>query len=174
MKTPNWPWNLYEIIFGKSITEADLSVDHYEALEYVLTHTMPERDAKMLRLRYQEDLTYREIGEIMGITANGARYNIINSFSRMRSPKRIRYLRYGMAVGSNSMPPNTPLEKTGIENLDIPRFVYNCLKRASIDTVEQLIGKSEEEMMGIRCFGKGSLEIVQQALAKCGLNLPRE
>jgi DNA-directed RNA polymerase subunit alpha len=62
------------------------------------------------------------------------------------------------------------LEMT-IEELDLSVRSYNCLKRAGINTVEELTTKSEEDMMKVRNLGKKSLEEVQQKLQELGLDL---
>ncbi|SHJ96092.1 DNA-directed RNA polymerase subunit alpha [Geosporobacter subterraneus DSM 17957] len=62
------------------------------------------------------------------------------------------------------------LEMT-IEELELSVRSYNCLKRAGINTVEELTQKSEEDMMKVRNLGKKSLEEVQQKLAELGLGL---
>jgi DNA-directed RNA polymerase subunit alpha len=65
------------------------------------------------------------------------------------------------------------LEMT-IEELDMSVRSFNCLKRAGIDTVEQLINKTEEDMMKVRNLGKKSLEEVIQKLHSLNLDLKRE
>ena len=62
------------------------------------------------------------------------------------------------------------LEMT-IEELDLSVRSYNCLKRAGINTVEDLINKTEEEMMKVRNLGRKSLEEVVQKLEALGLRL---
>ncbi|SFI35277.1 DNA-directed RNA polymerase subunit alpha [Tindallia magadiensis] len=62
------------------------------------------------------------------------------------------------------------LEMT-IEELDLSVRSYNCLKRAGINTVEELAEKNEEEMMKVRNLGKKSLEEVQKKLIALGLSL---
>ena len=62
------------------------------------------------------------------------------------------------------------LEMT-IEELDLSVRSYNCLKRAGINTVEELVQRNEEEMMKVRNLGRKSLEEVQQKLAALGLTL---
>lgn len=61
-----------------------------------------------------------------------------------------------------------------IEELDLSVRSYNCLKRASINTLQELIQKSEEDMMRVRNLGKKSLEEVQQKLESLGLKLRSE
>ena len=58
-----------------------------------------------------------------------------------------------------------------IEELDLSVRSYNCLKRAGINTVEELANKSEDDMMKVRNLGKKSLEEVIQKLEELGLGL---
>ncbi|NLM47845.1 MAG: DNA-directed RNA polymerase subunit alpha [Epulopiscium sp.] len=58
-----------------------------------------------------------------------------------------------------------------VEELDLSVRSYNCLKRAGINTVEELISRTEEEMMKVRNLGKKSLEEVLNKLAELGLSL---
>lgn len=58
-----------------------------------------------------------------------------------------------------------------IEELDLSVRSYNCLKRASINMVSELVEKTEEDMMKVRNLGKKSLEEVTQKLAELGLSL---
>ncbi|HMM69617.1 MAG TPA: DNA-directed RNA polymerase subunit alpha [Gudongella oleilytica] len=62
------------------------------------------------------------------------------------------------------------LEMT-VEELDLSVRSYNCLKRAAINTVEELTQKTEDDMMKVRNLGKKSLEEVQRKLAELGLSL---
>ncbi len=58
-----------------------------------------------------------------------------------------------------------------IEELDLSVRSYNCLKRAGINTVEDLANKTEEDMMKVRNLGRKSLEEVLNKLAELGLSL---
>lgn len=62
------------------------------------------------------------------------------------------------------------LEMT-IEELDLSVRSFNCLKRAGINTVEELTQRTEEDMMKVRNLGRKSLEEVQQKLEALGLSL---
>ncbi len=61
-----------------------------------------------------------------------------------------------------------------IEELDLSVRSYNCLKRAGINTVQELANKSEDEMMKVRNLGRKSLEEVQAKLDELGLGLRKE
>jgi DNA-directed RNA polymerase subunit alpha len=58
-----------------------------------------------------------------------------------------------------------------IEELDLSVRSYNCLKRAGINTVEDLANKTEEDMMKVRNLGRKSLEEVLKKMADLGLAL---
>ena len=61
-----------------------------------------------------------------------------------------------------------------IEDLDLSVRSFNCLKRAGIDTVSDLVSRSEDEMIKVRNLGKKSLEEVTQKLQSLGLGLRRD
>jgi DNA-directed RNA polymerase subunit alpha len=65
------------------------------------------------------------------------------------------------------------LEMT-IEDLDLSVRSFNCLKRAGINTVDDLINKSEEEMMKVRNLGKKSFDEVKEKLQSLGFDLNSE
>lgn len=66
--------------------------------------------------------------------------------------------------------PDTVMKVT-IEELDLSVRSFNCLKRANINTVEDLTNKTEEEMIKVRNLGRKSLEEVEHKLAMMGLSL---
>ena len=63
-----------------------------------------------------------------------------------------------------------PLDMT-IEDLDLSVRSYNCLKRAGINTLAELVQKSEEDMMKVRNLGRKSLEEVKKKLVELDLSL---
>ncbi len=65
------------------------------------------------------------------------------------------------------------LEMT-IDELDLSVRSYNCLKRAGINTVEDLISKSEEDMMKVRNLGRKSLDEVVEKIRSLGFELRKE
>ena len=65
------------------------------------------------------------------------------------------------------------LEMT-IEELDLSVRSFNCLKRAGINTVGDLINKSEDEMMKVRNLGRKSLEEVMAKLDSLGFSLTKD
>ena len=73
-------------------------------------------------------------------------------------------------VQSDDNPKTTVLSMT-IEELDFSVRSFNCLKRAGINTVEDLISKTEDDMMKVRNLGRKSLEEVINKLESLGLAL---
>ena len=65
------------------------------------------------------------------------------------------------------------LEMT-IEDLDLSVRSFNCLKRAGIHTVSDLVNKTEAEMMKVRNLGRKSFEEVMQKLASLGYKFPKD
>ena len=64
--------------------------------------------------------------------------------------------------------------ETTIEELDLSVRSFNCLKRAGINTVADLVSKSEAEMMRVRNLGKKSLEEVVNKIQTLGLEFSKE
>lgn len=61
-----------------------------------------------------------------------------------------------------------------IQDLDLSVRAYNCLRRAGVETVLQLLQISEEDLMQVRNMGKKSLKEIKNALAKYDLELPEQ
>ncbi len=79
----------------------------------------------------------------------------------------------GMMIEKTEDPKVKALETT-IEDLDFSVRAYNCLKRAGIHTLQDLVNKSESEMMKIRNLGKKSLKEVLDKVRELGLVLRDE
>ena len=90
-------------------------------------------------------------------------------FTRFDEEKEIKFVPVENTSGKT--------EKTldmNIEDLDLSVRSYNCLKRASVNTVGDLVEKTEDEMMKVRNLGRKSLEEVIQKLESLGLSLKKE
>ena len=90
-------------------------------------------------------------------------------FTRFDEEREIKYVPVENTSGKT--------EKTldmNIEDLDLSVRSYNCLKRASVNTVGDVVEKTEDEMMKVRNLGRKSLEEVIQKLESLGLSLKKE
>jgi DNA-directed RNA polymerase subunit alpha len=112
---------------------------------------------------------------------------LISSLSIFTDEDRIEELRQGPAVLTgldNGGPgggttiggarPGNPMDDILIEELELGVRSYNCLKRAGIQTVGDLVSKSEGELAAIPNFGKKSIDEVVETLAQRGLGLRGE
>src|SRR2546428_102667 len=83
---------------------------------------------------------------------------------------------HGLAVGAGGVPAALQGEEWGIliEELELGVRSYNCLKRAGIQTVGDLISKSEAELNAIPNFGKKSIDEVIETLHARGLSLRQD
>lgn len=77
-------------------------------------------------------------------------------------------------MASKSEDPNVKILETSIDDLDFSVRAYNCLKRANILTLRDLVDKSENEMMKIRNLGKKSLKEVMDKVKDMGLSFRDE
>ena len=81
------------------------------------------------------------------------------------------------AQGAEEVGPESPgsgagaMENFPIEELELGVRSYNCLKRVGIETIGDLVVKTENELAAIPNFGKKSIEEVKETLATHGLNL---
>ena len=75
---------------------------------------------------------------------------------------------------SNTEAPSVKILETSIDDLDFSVRAYNCLKRANILTLADLVDKSENEMMKIRNLGKKSLKEVLDKVKDMGLSFRKE
>ena len=110
---------------------------------------------------------------------------LISSLSIFTDEDRIEDLRQGHAnlqldngagAGGNVLAPGGqrgggPMDDILIEELELGVRSYNCLKRAGIQTVGDLVSKSEGELAAIPNFGKKSIDEVIETLSQRGLTL---
>src|SRR5687768_14261776 len=111
---------------------------------------------------------------------------LISSLSIFTDEERIEELRAGPGgmtaldngggVGSGALAPGgraggSPMDDILIEELELGVRSYNCLKRAGIQTVGDLVSKSEGELAAIPNFGKKSIDEVIETLSQRGLTL---
>jgi DNA-directed RNA polymerase subunit alpha len=75
------------------------------------------------------------------------------------------------AAAAGTVPTPTEGDDRLVEELEIGVRAYNCLKRAGIQTIGDLVQKSESELRAIPNFGERSIEEVKESLAALGLSL---
>jgi DNA-directed RNA polymerase subunit alpha len=134
------------------------------AVEATRVEQMTDRDRLILDVQTNGAISPREAVASAGATLA----ELVTLFSDLaESP--------GLQVG----PPQQEQQLSGdlaltIEELNLSVRSYNCLKREGINTVGDLVQKSEAELMDIRNFGQKSIEEVKEKLAELGLSLREE
>lgn len=97
INTAEWPENLVKAIFVEdSLEDCRVALDWRGTLEYLLISTLTDREEQVLRCRYQKGLTYRQIGELVGVGAERIRVIMNKAIRKLRHPSRVKYLRRGM------------------------------------------------------------------------------
>jgi len=76
--------------------------------------------------------------------------------------------------GAPAKGPGNRLNETPIEELDLSVRAFNCLKANDITSVGQLLTKKEEELLGLRNFGRKSLDEIKEKLVEKGFIKPEE
>ncbi len=146
---------------------------------YYLDHNDPETIAKELGLR--KNHVRREIGKIRhGIKKRIPDY----ALGRVEKADYAEQLRWETMLDAMSVDDYDLMDydiwsgevlngfpETPIEELDFSVRTFNCLKRANINSLEDLIQKTEEEIRGLRNMGQKSLDEVNLRLAERGCSL---
>jgi DNA-directed RNA polymerase subunit alpha len=134
------------------------------SVENTRVEQMTDRDRLILDVETDGSMTPREALASAGSTL----LELVNLFSELAESQ-------GLAIGP--APDESALSgemAITIEELNLSVRSYNCLKREGINTVGDLVQRSEQELMDIRNFGQKSIEEVKQKLADMGLGLREE
>ena len=220
-----WPWNLVSDIitrkydypsddeaYQKAVKEnqlftAKLYVPGFlEALE-----DLTDREQKVLRLRYEEGMTYEQTGNEFGVTRERIRQVEEKAMRKLRNPffakqyilvdakttqdlkkenenlmlqvitLRDKLTKIYEAVGckadvakekaSEPIKPE-PEHMHSIDNMELSVRSYNCLCRAGIKTIDQLRGKTGQDLMKVRNLGRKSMIEVIEKAKEWGIDIP--
>jgi len=134
------------------------------SVENTRVEQMTDRDRLILDVETDGSMTPREALASAGSTL----LELVNLFAELAESQ-------GLAIGP--APDESALSgemAITIEELNLSVRSYNCLKREGVNTVGDLVQKSEQELMDIRNFGQKSIEEVKQKLADMNLGLREE
>jgi DNA-directed RNA polymerase subunit alpha len=134
------------------------------SVENTRVEQMTDRDRLILDVETDGSVTAREAVASAGSTLS----ELVNLFSELAESQ-------GLAIG----PAEDESQLSGdlaitIEELNLSVRSYNCLKREGINTVGDLVQRSEQELMDIRNFGQKSIDEVKAKLEELGLSLREE
>jgi DNA-directed RNA polymerase subunit alpha len=133
-------------------------------VENTRVEQMTDRDRLILDVETNGSLTPRKALASAGATLK----NLVELFSELEASEGI-----GVATAVDQQQLTGDLALT-IEELNLSVRSYNCLKREGINTVGELVQKSEAELMDIRNFGQKSIDEVKAKLDELGLSLREE
>ena len=158
-------------------TAPNMTIEENLALAYLRasTHTSPfSRITKADRELFTDRLVQLGLGlenrmkQPVGLLSGGQRQALTLLMATLVTPKLLLLDEHTAALDPATA--DKVLELT-IEELDLSVRSFNCLKRANINNVEDLISRTGEDMMKVRNMGRKSLEEVQNKLAMMGLSL---
>ena len=158
--------------YTKGIPTENVTPDVKQGLAHSLS-MLPEKDREILRLRFEERMTLRTIGQMLGYTGERIRVLEQNALSLLLTPPYLDYIRYGkeeyermvgnQQAGSTAFDEKTPLEELGISGRSL-----NSLKKKGYDTVADILPLKEKEITSIRNLGSGSIIEIAETLTRIG------
>lgn len=196
----NYPLDVIDILFGDddSIDINYIENNFDENLEFVLG-TLREREAKLFRKIWKDGYILEAVAQQEGVTKERVRQIVAKAERRLRHPTRLRVLRYGKEVMELqdditkltmelyqkkqelihqinnphliTLSKEDKLESIKLEELELSVRSYNCLRRAGINKLVDLLTKTEEDIMRLRNMGRKSLKEITEKLSDMNLSL---
>ena len=173
-----WPRNFWSTVLHKEVSEKEVPEDWELALKYVFETRLDAKKADILRHYFQCGMTFQEIGDLYGLTLETVRQHASKAIRAMRHPSWRAFLVYGLEEGKAVLAEaRTAAEHQRldgrtvvsaacrIETLDLSVRTFNCLKRAGINTVEQLSQCGDEDLARLHNMGTKSLREIKDRLA---------
>ena len=174
-------------------------LDFKATIEYVLS-MLTDHEKMIIKYRFEELKTFGEIAKILNISNERARQLYKKALRKLRHPDRAKYIRYGVngfienlksnyehildninkVLVSANIELNTikkesePLNEMPtiyIEDIDLSVRTHNCLKRAGINTLQQLAQLNYYNLMHIRNLGKRSVDEIIKKLHSYGYEI---
>lgn len=199
---PNvYPGKLLAELENGGIREPLLSLptDWEVSLEYAITNGLTEREANIVKLRYQQGMTYDSIGKIYGITRERVRQIDRKALRKLRHPSRWRYIQYGIngvidaiqetafqegyqkgvLFGYKKAIAEANTEKVNhleygdlkLEDLELSVRSYNCMSRVGVKCAMDIVDMGYHELIRIRNFGRRSYDEIIEKLQQFGYDV---
>ena len=158
------------------LTAADIKVDDEIEIINPDMHiaTLNEDAHLQMTLRLERGVGYVSADKNKARNAGSMPIGDIAMDSIFTPIVKVNYTVEDKRVGQSTQPEDDKKEKVlemTIEELDLSVRAYNCLKRAGINSVAELVQRNQEDMMKVRNLGRKSLEEVEQKLQDLGLSL---
>ena len=160
-----YPINLLEVIAVEQtrfeFNADEITQDKLDGLAHIIA-SLPEREQKILQLRYQERKTLREIGEIIGVTLERIRSQEHRAIYKLATPPRLGYIQYGKVayeklIAERKAEKEKEYNERGfnipLEELDLSVRAFNNLKKIGCDTVADVVDLTEEKILSVNSLG---------------------
>ncbi len=192
MKNHDFPANVIELLLGE---DAEAPVDFVGTLYYVLSG-LSTREAETFILYYSTEMDYSDIGERYGVTRERIRQIVAKTTRKLQHFSRRTLLEVGIRENMASIEVKSYTRgyedgykdgkekakaeavgadaylQTPIEELDLSVRTFNCLVRAGVRTVGDVVDMGKEKVMMIRNLGRRSYDELVNKLVNT-YHLPR-
>lgn len=177
MMNKKYPENLvYDIVGRKEdeLKEVIRNMSHEDLINAIneMFKTVIPRHAKITEMRYREGKTFKELGEIFGVSKSRITQIVYRTLRLLRHPKRITAL-YGEEITINKNKENLDF-KTFLYNLGLSTKTYNSLKRANFVNREDFEGRNAFDFHRIRGIGPKVYTEIKQKLGEKGIKINEE
>lgn len=180
IKNSTFPENILEEIRINKVSEkkieySELTVDQVKGLRYAVSQ-MKDRDSMILLCRYEDKMTYKEIGERFSISGERVQQLVAKGLRKLRHPMRYSYIVWGYDAYNQMLAEKrrqvarlkkeeieksgTDILQTDLAALQLSIRTWNILNRIGIHTIGELISVLKEGQealrvrMGRRCFSE--------------------
>ncbi len=159
-------------LYTKGIPTEHITEDEKEGLAYSIS-TLSKQEQAILRMRFQERKTLREIGDLIGYTGERVRVLEQNALSWLLTPPYLDYIRYGKQGYAEILTQKEDKgdqfnDKTPLDELGISRRSLNSLKKKGYVTVADILPLKEKEITSIRNLGSSSIIEIAETLTRIG------
>lgn len=202
--TSDYPLDLIEELGLNNVINYDINYieNHFEEnLEYILTTGFNDREIYILKGYYEKGYTLEALSYQLGVTQERIRQILVKSVRRLRYPARLEIFKKGKeiiqlendieVIKKELMNKKEFLEKVKQEqdaeykqildeitlpiiNLNLSVRSFCCLKRAGIQTLEDLLDKTEEDLKKVRNLGNKSRKEIKEKVHSLGYKLKGE
>lgn len=173
-----WPYNLWSDIIdsGRFAAKAEDGSDldyvlYWPNLEAVLSSALDERHQRVLRMRYEQNLSYRSIGEELGVGPERIRQLIVHSLRKLREPRNFFRLNatperdvIKLSMALRDMTEKYNSLKVQVDNLVDEIEARKAKKRAELP-LDSPIASLELSMRSFNCLRANNIETVGDLVA---------
>lgn len=204
IKSFKYPDFLIDLLFGDNHTVDITYIENNfeENFKWVIEQDLSERQQLVIKKRYVEGLTLESIGLILGVGRERVRQIEAKALRKLKHPSILAKLRFGKEVYTFQddienlklellkikqelikkiknkelieLSEDELLQTISLEQLGLGVRSYRCLRRAGINSVADLVMKTEREVRAMRNLGDKSFREIKYKLEKKGYHLRKE